>query len=238
MPKLPQPTASTGVGIRAPRLGTEPAAHQSPLRVPGTAFQQRPPLARSALEEGFPRTEPHWMPPRGGEGGTQLSTHLSQSHPRPAGSRGSDTPPDRLRTHIRKTSRQNMRRHGNGPRAPRLSSLVAGSWGPAQDKAGPRPRHGPSTPVRLGRLPPARCDDSRKRGVRGWEAAPGTGRGWGWGERSEEDGAFRLSGAHPQRFPLFHQKVSERHGEGPPRLPWGRGGWEPALLKALLCRWS
>lgn len=33
------------------------------------------------------------MPPRGGEGGTQLSTHLSQSHPRPAGSRGSDTPP-------------------------------------------------------------------------------------------------------------------------------------------------
>lgn len=93
MPKLPQPTAGTGVGIRAPRLGTEPAAHQSPLRVPGTAFQQRPPLARSALEEGFPGTEPHWMPPRGGEGGTQLSTHLSQSHPRPAGSRGSDTPP-------------------------------------------------------------------------------------------------------------------------------------------------
>lgn len=93
MPKLPQPTAGTGVGIRAPRLGTEPAANQSPLRVPGTAFQQRPPLARSALEEGFPRTEPHWMPPRGGEGGTQLSTHLSQSHPRPAGSRGSDTPP-------------------------------------------------------------------------------------------------------------------------------------------------
>lgn len=66
----------------------------------------------------------------------------------------------------------------------------------------------------------------------------GRGGGGGGGERSEEDGAFRLSGAHPQRFPLFHQKVSERHGEGPPRLPWGRGGWEPALLKALLCRWS
>lgn len=229
MPKLPQPTAGTGVGIRAPRLGTEPAANQSPLRVPGTAFQQRPPLARSALEEGFPRTEPHWMPPRGGEGGTQLSTHLSQSHPRPAGSRGSDTPPDRLRTHIRKTSRQNMRRHGNGPRAPRLSSLVAGSWGPAQDKAGPRPRHGPSTPVRLGRLPPARCDDSRKRGVRGWEAAPGAplGRGGGGGGvRKTALSDFR--GHTPNVFHFSIRKSQKGTGRGHPDC---RGGGEAGNLR-------